>query len=43
MPLIKSSFPAIVDLKAGMLAAYDYIHRLREHLLLKCKSNLTVL
>jgi glycine/D-amino acid oxidase-like deaminating enzyme len=43
MPLIKSNFPAIVDLKAGMLAADDYIQKLREYLVLKCSSNLTVL
>lgn len=43
MPLIKSNFPAIVDLKAGMLAADDYIQKLREFLLTKCNSNLTVL
>jgi len=43
MPLIKSNFPAIVDLKAGMLAADDYIQKLREFLITKCNSNLTVL
>ena len=43
MPLIKSNFPAIVDLKAGMLASDDYIQKLREYLVLKFSSNLTVL
>lgn len=43
MPLIKSKFPPIVDLKAGILVADDFIQKLREYLIEKCKLNLTVL
>jgi len=33
MPLIKCKLPAIVDLKAGMLAADDFIQKLRGFLI----------
>lgn len=43
MPLIKSKFTPIVDLKAGILAADDFISKLTEYLKTKCTSNLTIL
>jgi hypothetical protein len=33
MPLIKSKFKPIVDLKAGILAADDFIQKLRAYLI----------
>ena len=43
MPLIKSKNNVIIDTKAGILTAEDFILKLKDYLINKCKGNLTVL